>query len=68
MFIFAYLFFWIFSYFIATINKLSEDAMFKLEHGEKDSSKGKDEKPRIGKMLQIQDRVKDDYMANRILR
>jgi len=52
----------------ATINKLSEDAMFKLEHGEKDSSKGKDEKPRIGKMLQIQDRVKDDYMANRILR
>ena len=42
--------------------------MFKLEHGEKDSSKGKDEKPRIGKMLLIQDRVKDDYMANRILR
>ena len=42
--------------------------MFKLEHGEKDSNKAKDQKPRIGKMIQIQDRVKDDYMANRILR
>ena len=42
--------------------------MFKLEHGEKDADKGKDQKPRISKMIQIQDRVKDDYMANRILR
>ena len=53
---------------IATINKLADDAMFKLEHGEKDADKGKDQKPRISKMIQIQDRVKDDYMANRILR
>ena len=52
----------------ATINKLATDAMFKLEHGEKDESKSKDNKPRINKMMQIQDRVKDDYMANRILR
>lgn len=52
----------------ATINKLATDAMFKLEHGEKDTSKAKDAKPRIGKMIEIQDRVKDDYMANRLLR
>ena len=52
----------------ATINKLATDAMFKLEHGEKDVSKAEDSKPRISKMIQIQDRVKDDYIANRILR
>jgi len=52
----------------ATIQKLALDPMFKLEHGEKDTSKGQDAKPRINKMMQIQDRVKDDYMANRILR
>ena len=52
----------------ATINKLALDAMFKLEHGDNDAKKADDSKPRIHKMIQIQDRVKDDYMANRILR
>ena len=52
----------------ATINKLALDAMFKLEHGDNDAKKADDAKPRIHKMIQIQDRVKDDYMANRILR
>jgi coiled-coil domain-containing protein 130 len=52
----------------ATINKLATDAMFKLEHGAVDGDKAKDAKPRINKMIQIQDRVKDDYLANRILR
>lgn len=52
----------------ATINKLALDAMYKLEHGHGDAKKAEDSKPRIIKMMQIQDRVKDDYMANRILR
>lgn len=52
----------------ATINRLADDAMFKLEHGEVDSGKGKDAKPRLGKICQIQDRVRDDYLANRRLR
>ena len=52
----------------ATIHKLSLDAMYKLEHGHGDAKKADDSKPRIIKMMQIQDRVKDDYMANRILR
>ncbi len=48
--------------------KLFDAAMFKLEHGEKDVSKAKDAAPRIKKLTAIQDRVKDDYLANRILR
>ena len=52
----------------ATINKLALDAMFKLEHGDNDAKKADDSKPRIHKMIQIQDRVKDDWMANRVLR
>ncbi len=51
-----------------TIKKLASDAMFKLEHGEADSSKAKDSKPRLNEIVQIQDRVKDDYVANRLLR
>merc|ERR1719187_1173610 len=48
--------------------KLADDAMYKLEHVSKDSGKAKEAAPRIGKITSIQDRVKDDYLANRILR
>ena len=36
------------------IKKLYDDAMFKLEHGEEDSAKNKDAKPRLQKLTQIQ--------------
>ena len=36
------------------IKKLYADAMFKLEHGEEDSAKNKDAKPRLQKLTQIQ--------------
>ena len=45
----------------ATIQKLALDPMFKLEHGEKDTSKGQDAKPRINKMMQIQVQKKSFY-------
>jgi len=48
--------------------KLADDAMYKLEHQSKDKDKSADAAPRIGRISQIQDRVKDDYLANRILR
>ena len=48
--------------------KLADDAMYKLEHQTKDKDKSTDAAPRIGRISQIQDRVKDDYLANRILR
>merc|ERR1719397_1454156 len=48
--------------------KLADDAMYKLEHGSKDKDKSTDAAPRLGKLAQIQDRVKDDYLANRLLR
>ena len=48
--------------------KLFDDAMFKLEHGSEDKGKGKDAKPRLARLVNIQDRVRDDYLANRILR
>merc|ERR1719516_357526 len=48
--------------------KLADDAMYKLEHQTKDKDKSSDAAPRIGRISQIQDRVKDDYLANRILR
>lgn len=48
--------------------KLADDAMFKLEHGSKDTGKAKDAAPRLASLTSIQDRVKDDYLANRILR
>ncbi|XP_059078328.1 coiled-coil domain-containing protein 130 homolog [Tigriopus californicus] len=50
------------------IKKRWDDAMFKLEHGEEDLAKKTDAKPRLQKLTHIQDRVKDDYLANRILR
>ena len=92
-----------------TTNRLVDDAMFKLEHGDADKGKKKDAEPRIRDLAEIQgqfllastyctqgpvmiqwwdltlflsvnritfrapylnisDRVKDDYLANRILR
>lgn len=48
--------------------KLADDAMYKLEHGSKDTGKAKDAAPRLASLSSIQDRVKDDYLANRILR
>lgn len=48
--------------------KLADDAMFKLEHDSGDKGKKSDAAPRIAQMYQIADRVKDDYMANRMLR
>merc|ERR1719204_2312492 len=49
--------------------KLADDAMFKLEHESGDKGKSEQEEgPRLGRMFAIADRVKDDYLANSILR
>lgn len=48
--------------------KLATDAMFKLEHGEKDSAKSKKAAPIIDCLQDHRDRWKDDYSANRLLR
>nr|CAG4642796.1 EOG090X0DK6 [Evadne anonyx] len=48
--------------------KLATDAMFKLEHGEKDSAKSKAAAPIIDRLHDHRDRWKDDYSANRLLR
>jgi len=48
--------------------KLATDAMFKLEHGEKDSAKSKIAAPVIDRLQDHRDRWKDDYSANRLLR
>ena len=48
--------------------KLADDAMFKLEHENKDKDKSGDAAPRISQLSQIQDRVKDDWLANKVLR
>ena len=48
--------------------KLADDAMYKLEHESEDKGKSQDAKPRIEHISHIQDRVKDDYLANRMLR
>ncbi|QQP49402.1 Uncharacterized protein FKW44_010062 [Caligus rogercresseyi] len=53
----------------ATIQKLYSDPMFKLEHGTEDKEKSlATGKPRIEALAKVQDRVKDDYLANRALR
>ena len=39
--------------------------MYKLEHEGKEQDTKKDSAPRIAQMVQIADRVKDDYLANR---
>jgi coiled-coil domain-containing protein 130 len=48
--------------------KLADDAMYKLEHEKDDKGKSQDARPRIEHISYIQDRVKDDYLANRMLR
>jgi len=49
--------------------KLADDAMFRLEHESGDQGKNqKDQAPRLGRMIGLNDRMKDDYMTNRILR
>jgi coiled-coil domain-containing protein 130 len=48
--------------------KLADDAMYKLEHEKDDKGKSQDARPRIEHISFIQDRVKDDYLANRMLR
>jgi len=48
--------------------KLADDAMYKLEHEKTDKDKSSDAAPRINQLSNIQDRVKDDWLANRILR
>nr|CAG4652164.1 EOG090X0DK6 [Triops cancriformis] len=52
----------------AVIRKMGTDAMFKLEHGEKDAAKQKDAAPGLGKLQKLQGRFKDDYEANQALR
>lgn len=42
--------------------------MFKLEHGEKDTSKSKQAAPVIEKLHDFRERWRDDYAANRLLR
>ena len=48
--------------------RIADDAMFKLEHERKDKDKSSDSAPRINELSQIQDRVKDDWLANKMLR
>ena len=50
------------------IAKLATDSMFKLQHDGIDRRKAKDSAPTISKIVQIQDRTRDDYQANRLLR
>ena len=42
--------------------------MYKLEHEKGDKDKSTDAAPRINQLSNIQDRVKDDWLANRFLR
>lgn len=48
--------------------RLADDAMYKLEHTTGDKGKSTDDHPALVSLYDIQDRVKDDYLANRILR
>jgi len=52
----------------STSQKLATDAMFKLEHGEKDVSKSKAAAPIIDRLHDHRERWRDDYAANRLLR
>jgi coiled-coil domain-containing protein 130 len=48
---------------------MADDAMFKLEHGEGDKDKAKDQAPRLNRLVGIrQERWKDDYSTNCALR
>merc|ERR1719480_368505 len=48
--------------------KLADDAMYKVEHQKSDIDKSGDAAPRISQLSQIQDRAKDDWLANKMLR
>lgn len=48
--------------------KLATDAMFKLEHAVEDKTKESKVKPVLAKLEHLQDRWKDDYTANQLLR
>nr|CAG4642036.1 EOG090X0DK6 [Eurycercus lamellatus] len=52
----------------STSQKLATDAMFKLEHGEKDATKSKKAAPIIDRLHDHRERWKDDYSSNRLLR
>lgn len=52
----------------STSQKLATDAMFKLEHGEKDVSKSKTAAPIIDRLHDHRERWRDDYASNRLLR
>ncbi|GAB6032754.1 hypothetical protein CHUAL_011622 [Chamberlinius hualienensis] len=51
-----------------TSNRLADDAMFKLEHGVDDQRKSSLIAPTIAQLEDLQYRLKDDYMANKLLR
>uniref|UniRef100_A0A914XLN1 Coiled-coil domain-containing protein 130 n=1 Tax=Plectus sambesii TaxID=2011161 RepID=A0A914XLN1_9BILA len=48
--------------------KLASDAMFKLEHGDVDKAKAKDAAPHLQQLEYLQDRLRDDFTANQVLR
>nr|CAG4649679.1 EOG090X0DK6 [Scapholeberis mucronata]SVE93879.1 EOG090X0DK6 [Scapholeberis mucronata] len=52
----------------STTQKLATDAMFKLEHGEKDAMKSKNAAPVIDRLQDQRERWRDDYASNRLLR
>uniref|UniRef100_A0A5S6QFL2 Coiled-coil domain-containing protein 130 homolog n=1 Tax=Trichuris muris TaxID=70415 RepID=A0A5S6QFL2_TRIMR len=51
-----------------TSNKLSTDAMYKLEHGELDQAKLKSVAPELERLRQFKEKWKDDFALNQELR
>ncbi|UYV73011.1 CCDC130 [Cordylochernes scorpioides] len=49
-------------------NRLCQDAMFQLEHGVEDKSVLKSAAPAIAEISEIQERMRDDYSLNQLLR
>ena len=52
----------------SAIAKIATDSMFKLQHDGIDRGKGRDAAPSINRIIQIQERTKDEYATNRRLR
>lgn len=50
------------------IEKLRNDKFALLEHGKKDKAKGEAEKGRIAEIINYQEKWKDDYEINSLLR
>eukprot|EP01137_Pigoraptor_chileana_P032872 Opistho-2@22966 len=48
--------------------RLVDDAMYRLEHGENDKKKAQEQKPRLTQLQDIQEKWKDDYDLNCVLR